>query len=339
MDGSGRRSAGDHQLTTSPKRFETRSESSSQRCADPPSFPDEVRALLVRCDFPPTGHEITCAVSGGPDSLALLVLAVAAGCTVTAIHVDHGLRPHSAQEAKAVGSIARRFGAAFRSVRVEVPPGPNLEARARAARLSVLPVDVATGHTMDDQAETVLVNLLRGAGARGLAGMRPGRRHPILRLRRSETQLVCEAVGLQPLKDPMNDDPRYVRNRVRRDLLPLCAAIAGRDVVPLLARQADVLREEADFLDDLAGQALPQPSDARSLAAAPLVLARRAVRGWLAETAEGHGYPPSFAEVCAVLDVAAGRRRATELSGGRRVRRSAGRLAVSVVRGGHRIPR
>ena len=220
-------------------------------------------------------------MSGGPDSLALLVLAIAAGCHVTAVHVDHGLREGSAAEADVVASAAHRFGARMERHRVTVPPGPNLEARARAARFAVLPEGTATGHTMDDQAETVLVNLLRGAGADGLAGMAPGPRHPLLGLRRSETRALCAAAGLVPVCDPSNRDPAFVRNRVRHELLPLCAAIAGRDPVPLLARQAGVLRDEVALLETLAAEALPDPSDARALARAAAPLARRAVRGWV----------------------------------------------------------
>ena len=119
-----------------------------------------------------------------------------------------------------------------------VAPGPNLEARLRAARFSVLPDGVATGHTMDDQAETVLLNLLRGAGSDGLAAMAPGTRHPLLELRRCETHALCAGLGLDPVRDPSNDDPAFMRNRVRHELLPLCAELAGRDPIPLLARQA-----------------------------------------------------------------------------------------------------
>ncbi|HTZ09062.1 MAG TPA: ATP-binding protein, partial [Acidimicrobiales bacterium] len=119
--------------------------------AGSPALPGGTGELLGRCTFPRPGTPCTCAVSGGADSLALLVLAVAAGCRVTAVHVDHGLRPGSASEAGVVGEAAAALGAGFRSVRVEVAPGPNLEARARAARLEALPPGAATGHTMDDQ--------------------------------------------------------------------------------------------------------------------------------------------------------------------------------------------
>ena len=195
-----------------------------------------VAGLLARCTFPPAGTSLVCAVSGGPDSTALLALAVAAGCRATAVHVDHGLRPGSAAESQVVAGAAARFGARFRSERVVVADGPNLEARARAARHRVLGRGAATGHTADDQAETVLVNLLRGAGVHGLAAMRAGATHPILDLRRAETVALCEQLGLEPVRDPSNEDPRFVRNRVRAELLPRCSDIAGRDVVPVLAR-------------------------------------------------------------------------------------------------------
>jgi tRNA(Ile)-lysidine synthase len=286
-----------------------------------------VSELLERCTFPPAGTSLACGVSGGADSLALLVLAVAAGCDVTAIHVDHGLREGSAEEAEVVVAAAARVGARVRCRRVTVASGPNLEARARAARLAVLPRGVATGHTMDDQAETILVNLLRGAGADGLAGMEPGPRHPLLGLRRRETHALCHAMGLVPVCDASNDDPAFVRNRVRHELLPLCASVAGRDPVPLLARQAGVLRDEVALMEALARDRLPDPSDARAVARAPLPLARRALRRWLRES---DAHPPSSAAVDRVLAVAQGLAVGTELSGGKQVRRSGGRLRVEL---------
>jgi len=277
-------------------------------------------SLLPRCSFPPPGTPVTCAVSGGADSTALLALAVAAGCRATAVHVDHGLRPGSAQEAEVVAASATRLGAGWRSIPMALADGPNLEARARTARYGALPPDAMTGHTADDQAETILVNLLRGSGLDGLAGMRP-ERHPLLRLRRAETRALCVELGLDTVEDPSNHDPRHRRNRIRHELLPLLDAIAQRDVSALLARQADALRAEADLLDELA--AAVDPTDAVTLTAAPAPLARRAIRRWLADP-----YPPDAAAVERVLAVARGEAVACEVDGGRRIRRSGGRLAT-----------
>ncbi len=294
-----------------------------------PRFPAETPAgsttggLLARCTFSSAGSTIVCGVSGGADSLALLVLAVASGCQVTAVHVDHGLRQGSAAEADVVAEAAARFGAKFESVRVVVRDGPNLEARAREARREVLGPDAATGHTADDQAETVLANLLRGAGVDGLAAMRPGPRHPLLDLRRSETVDLCRSLGLTPVHDPSNDDLRFVRNRVRHQLVPLCSAIAGRDVVPVLARQARVLAGDADLLGAVAS--LVDPRDAASLAGAPEAVGRRSVRAWLTGQA---AHPPPLDAVERVLAVARKEVRATEVPGGIRVSRSKGRLSI-----------
>jgi tRNA(Ile)-lysidine synthase len=281
------------------------------------------RQLLARCHFPPAGTAVTCAVSGGADSLALLALAVEAGCAVTAVHVDHGLRIGSGAEAEVAAAAAARFGAAFSAVRVSVEPGPNLEARARAARYAALPAGALTGHTADDQAETVLLNLLRGAGLDGLTGFAPEAR-PIRHLRRSETVALCRALGLEPVVDPSNHDPSFRRNRIRHDVMPLLDEVAQRDVAPVLARQADLLRADRDLLEDLARSI--DPTDARALAAAPLPLARRAVRRWLRAGAEQH--PPDGAAVERVLAVARGEAVGCEVGGGRAVRRHQGRLSL-----------
>ncbi|MGH9278646.1 MAG: tRNA lysidine(34) synthetase TilS [Acidimicrobiales bacterium] len=282
--------------------------------------------MLGRCTFPPPGTEVDCAVSGGADSLALLVLAVESGCRATAHHVDHGLRPGSAAEADVVAAAAARFGAGFRSVRVTVEPGPNLEARARASRYAALPAGVLTGHTADDQAETVVLNVLRGAGLDGLGGMGP-ERHPLLGIRRSETRGLCRELGLDWVEDPTNTDPAHLRNRVRAEVLPLLDGVAGRDVVAVLARQANVLRDDAALLDALA--AAIDPTDATALVAAPTPLARRAVRAWLSGLRGPNAmdaHPPDQATVERVLAVARGEARATDIGGGRRVVRSHQRL-------------
>ena len=279
--------------------------------------------LLERCRFPPPGTEVDCAVSGGPDSTALLVLAVEAGLVVTAWHVDHGLRSGSSAEGAMVARLAAGLGATARCMEATVDDGPNLEARARDARRAVLPPGVLTGHTADDQAETVLVNLLRGAGVPGAAGIGSPERRPLLALRRRETRALCEDLGIQPLADPMNDDPRFVRNRIRHEVLPLLADVSGRDPIPLLARHAMRAAEATHLLSGLVADV--DPTDVRALAELPDDLVRLALRGWLTRGADG--LPPDSASVERVLDVARGRIRATEVVGGYRVVRSAGRLS------------
>jgi tRNA(Ile)-lysidine synthase len=291
-----------------------------------PSIPllDQLRS---RCTFPVAGTEVAAAFSGGPDSTALVALAVRHGCRVTAHHVDHAIRPDSGPEAERAAAIAARIGAEFVVHRVAVDPGPNLEARARSARRSVVPAGAMTGHTADDQAETVLLRLLRGSGGAGLSAMRPGPEHPILALRRHETEGLCTTLGIEPVRDPSNDERDLWRSRVRHELLPLAADIAGRDLVPILGRTADVLRADDAFLDALADGL--DATDARSLAAAHPVLARRAVRRWLTE----EGYPPDLAAVERVLAVARGEGIACELPGGRRVERSGQRFSLRGPRG------
>jgi tRNA(Ile)-lysidine synthase len=252
----------------------------------------------------------------------LLVLARAARCDVVAIHVDHGLRVGSASEAEVVRAAAERFGAAFRSERIEIAPGPNLEARARRARYTVLPADVATGHTADDQAETVLLNILRGTGLDGLAVM-GGPRHPILGLRRAETHALCATLGLQPVDDPSNADPSFVRNRIRHELLPLLDDIAERDVVSLLMRLAAVAGDDLAVVEELASAI--DPTDAKAIASAAPAVARRVIRRWLTRD----GYPPDLASVERVLSVARGDAIACEIVGGLEVRRSGQRLRVT----------
>ena len=286
---------------------------------------ERIAGRLARCTFPTPGTAVACAVSGGADSTALALLAVEAGCVVTIVHVDHQLRSTSAADAALVQRTAAVLGVPCAVHTVAVGDGPNLEARARAARYGVLPPDVLTGHTADDQAETVLINLLRGAAASGLAGMRPGPTRPLLGLRRADTVEVCRLAGMATADDESNADPRFVRNRVRHEVLPLLADVAARDLAPVLARQADLLRADDDLLDTLA--AALDPTDARQLAAAPPPLARRAVRRWLTGL-DPAGHPPDLATVERVLAVARGESTACDVAGGHRVARSRQRLSL-----------
>lgn len=278
--------------------------------------------MIERCTFPPRDTAVACAFSGGADSTALVVLARHAGLDVTAHHVDHGIRPESGDDARRAAQIATDLHVPFVLHEVDVAVGPNLEARARDARRAVLPPNTSTGHTADDQAETVLLRLLRGSGSTGLGGIEPGPTHPILALRRSETADVCRQFGIEPVHDDSNDRADVWRNRVRAEALPLLTDIAGRDLVPILSRSADLLRDESRFLDELAGAL--DPTSARELTEASPVLARRAVRRWLTRD----GYPPDVAAIDRVMTVARGDAVACELPGGRRVERSGQRLRV-----------
>ena len=279
-----------------------------------------VRELVTRCNFPSTGP-VECAVSGGPDSMALLYLAFASGLHPTAHHVDHGLRPDSAGEADLVASFCDQLGAIFVSHHITLDDGPNLEARARAARQAVLPHGVLPGHTADDQAETVLLNLMRGSGTDGLGGMRRSTSKPLLALRRSETHELCRNLGISVATDESNLDPRFRRNRVRHELVPLIDEIAQRDTVAVIARAASLMADDEELLDELAQEI--DVHDAIGLASAPLPLSRRAIRRWLSDP-----YPPDSATVERVLEVARGVHPSCDVGRGRRVIRSRQRLEL-----------
>ena len=289
----------------------------------------ELENLLEQCSFSAhAGRDLVCGVSGGPASAALLALACrfasGSGSAVTAVHVDHGIRADGSAEAAHVAALCDQVGAELRVVRLELTDGPNLQARAREARHAALGPDALLGHTADDQAETVLAQLMRGGSVDALAGMRADRR-PLLGLRRSDTERICELVGYEPVRDPSNTDRRYLRTRVRHELIPLLCDVAGRDVVPLLARSAELAAADSELLDAMAADV--DPTNANELAAAPVALARRAIRAWL-RTPHPRRHPPDAAAVERVLDVARGAHRATEVGGGRRVSRSTGELRI-----------
>jgi tRNA(Ile)-lysidine synthase len=290
---------------------------------------DLAARALAAAGAPADGDRVAVAVSGGADSLALLhalrALAGPRGWRLAVLTVDHGLRPGSAADAAFVADHAKALGLPARVLTLvpgDLEPhraaGP--EAAARAARYgSLWPAAdelgcswLATGHTLDDQAETVLLQLLRGAGPDGLAGMavRTGRLlRPLLGTRRTETRAACAAIGLAWREDPTNAEDAPLRNRVRTQLLPLLENLRP-GATRTLARTATLAAAERDWLDPLVAEALaatmaggvdsqtpPNPPsatlpdgapttraagttrlDAGALAALPVALARRVVR-------------------------------------------------------------
>ncbi|MCX6498554.1 MAG: tRNA lysidine(34) synthetase TilS [Arthrobacter sp.] len=214
------------------------------------------------------------ACSGGPDSLALAAVAAYFArrghvdghpVSVGAVVVDHQLQPGSAAVAAAAATALRELGLSPVQVRtVDVAPtGMGPEAAARDARHAALEsaaedtgsAAVLLGHTLDDQAEQVLLGLARGSGTRSLAGMRPVRGHllrPFLGLRRAETLEICAVEGLEPWHDPSNADPSFARSRTRVEVLPLLEDKLGPGVAESLARTAAILQLDADYLEDVA---------------------------------------------------------------------------------------
>ena len=278
---------------------------------------DFVNELLERCTFP--SGPITCAVSGGADSMTLLALATFGDNQVKAIHVDHGIRPDSEKEADLVRITAERFNADFESVKLQVEPGPNLEARARTARYEALPEDVLTGHTSDDQAETILLALIRGSAWHGLSGMRPSVRKPLLNLRRSETEDFCKKMEIEYFTDPSNIDPSFRRNRIRHEALPLLNMIADRDLAPILSRQADLIRTGADYISEQAHGV--DPTNCEALTSIHPAVAFEVIRNWIWNSRSDE-HPPDLATIERVLDVARLESIATDIGGGWRVART-----------------
>ncbi len=286
-------------------------------------------ARLVALDDVPDGARVVVGCSGGADSVALLALVCARGFDAVAVYVDHGLRAGTAHEAEAVARVAARLGAGSRVEVVNVGAGANLEARAREARYAALEracaaVDaeaILVAHTRDDQAETVLMHVLRGSGTAGLAGIpvqRGNVRRPLLGLRRADTHELCARLGYAPVQDPMNGDLDHRRVWLRREVIPQLERGADRDIVEVLARQADLLRDDDTLLEMLAAER--STDDAKAIATMPVALARRVLRRRLGPP------PPTAATVERVLAVARGERIATELPGGAQVRRVGGRL-------------
>lgn len=234
-------------------------------------------------------------MSGGADSLALTAAAVAETGAVDAVVVDHRLQEGSHAVAHRAAEQAMAMGCrSARVVGVDVAPGGSLEAAARRARYRALreaggEVPVLLGHTLDDQAETVLLGLARGSGGRSIQGMsdydHPWGR-PLLGIRRSVTRAACAELDIEPWEDPHNDDARFTRVRLRHEAMPLLEEILGGGVAEALARTAAQLREDGEVLDAQAEALLRRvvvdgEVEVDTLLDSPTAVRRRALRGWL----------------------------------------------------------
>ncbi|HKE69313.1 MAG TPA: tRNA lysidine(34) synthetase TilS [Nocardioidaceae bacterium] len=265
-----------------------------------PVVADARRAVRDALSDLDPGAMVLVGLSGGADSLALLSAACfeapRAGLGCGAVVVDHGLQAESADVAATAAGQARDLGADPVEVRrVEVTGAGGPEAAARTARREALraaatehgAAAVLLGHTLDDQAETVLLGLARGSGSRSLSGIAPCDglwRRPFLGLRRSQTEAVCRAQGLSWWEDPHNRDEALQRVRVRTRLLPALETELGPGVAEALARTATLARADADLLDTLATELATAVTDsegaldATALATAPAALRTRVLR-------------------------------------------------------------
>lgn len=336
-----------------------------------------------RLDLPCANETLVVAVSGGADSVALLlaldelIRATRLNLKILVAHLNHRLRGKvSDADARWVASLAKHLGYAIAGASVDVKKraaktGDNLEQAARRARYEFLARKARTGkakivltaHTMDDQAETVLLNLLRGSGAQGLAGVEPVRpistdsevllARPLLSwARRRETENYCRQQGVEFRSDELNLDERFSRVRVRQQLLPLMETFNPK-LVEGLARTAELLREDSIALDRGAATLLElsvEPDEASRknerhgtllrvdlLSVAPPALRRRALRLWIGKC-RGDLNRLERVHIVAVENLLLGDRggRVAELPGGDRVSRKRGLLQYSCSERGHR---
>jgi tRNA(Ile)-lysidine synthase len=295
--------------------------------------------LAVRRDLADVGdHPVLVACSGGADSLALLAAtrfeASGRSWRLVGVTVDHGLQEGSTERAAAVVDQMAGLGAheTF-AIRVRVDaPGLGPEAAAREARYAALEEAagrtgsgvVLLGHTLDDQAETVLMGLTRGSGGRSIAGMRrafPPFRRPLLGITRSQTEEACRAESIEFWRDPHNEDPRFTRARVRHRVLPMLEQELGPGVAAALARTGDLLRSDMEALDEIAALTLSKVRTpdgglrTQDLEGSPEAVFSRVLRLAAVEA----GCPPSElfkTHVAALIDVMHGARmRETHLPG------------------------
>ncbi len=248
----------------------------------------------------PADSTLLVACSGGPDSLALAAAVRRVGRTrglpCAAVVVNHQLQAGAAATADRTAAQLRSLDyddVVVHAVTVS-PSGEGLEGAARAARYAALDqqavardATVLLGHTLDDQAETVLLGLARGSGSRSLSGMalRNGRLlRPLLGVRRATTAACCSELGISPWRDPHNGDLRFSRARLRTRVMPMLEAELGPGIAEALARTAELVRDDVDLLDRLAADldaGTGGSLDCAQLAALPTALRRRLLRAWL----------------------------------------------------------
>jgi len=259
-----------------------------------------VRRFLDGPSGPQQGSHGVIAVSGGADSTALTLalrrLAPPRSLRLTIGHVDHELRVTSADDAAWVERFGGELGVPVLTVRAPVDPGAAVEANARRQRYAALrriaedvgATWIATAHTRDDQVETILMRLARGADRRGLGGIRRRRgaiMRPMLDVTRADVRWYLGSLGVRPREDPSNGDLRFTRNRLRHLVVPLLEREVRPNFGVRLAALADRLRDEDDLLASLAaarGEALIQGDVLRiGVGAEPVALARRVAKAWL----------------------------------------------------------
>jgi tRNA(Ile)-lysidine synthase len=272
---------------------------------DDPASGDVLHRAVAEA-FARRGGRILVGVSGGVDSLALLLAAAKLMPErVGVASLDHGLRPDSAAEVEWVRSLATSRGLPFHTAKLGLEPGPGMEARAREARYAALErialaegyAAIATAHTADDQAETLLMRLARGAALRGAGSIQAERGlyiRPLLEVRRADTERLVAAAGLTPVRDPSNVDPALFRTRVRSAVIPALEDAAGPEAVRRLAAFARAAQDDEAYLSELAERALARVGDREGLEAVgvralPWAIRGRVLRRWL----EGAGFPVS----------------------------------------------
>jgi len=317
-----------------------------------PAIADARRAVREHLGALPSGSLALVALSGGPDSLALAAAAAfeapRLGRRAGAIVVDHGLQSDSAEVAERAAEQARALGLLpVRVVRVRIDGRGGPEGAARAARYAALEEAAAEldasavllGHSLDDQAETVLLGLARGSGTASLSGMAAIAglyRRPFLGLRRAVLARACADAALEPWHDPHNEQERFARVRVRRSILPMLEAELDAGVTEALARTAEIAREDAEALDQMVDEVAEELVEleeggcsvpAAWLAANPAALRHRLIR--LVARAE-FGVSLSRAQTLEVARLATGwhGQKAVHLPG-IRVERTAGRIVFT----------